>query len=80
MKLAKRRIIMRVDLDTQTIQELESFSDRVGMTRFEVTSRIMKWFSRQDRRMCENILGMHGPAPAREAGVVVLQKIAAGEE
>jgi hypothetical protein len=80
MKVAKRRIIMRIDLDTRTIQELESFSASMGMTRFAVTSRIMSWFAKQDRQLCENILGMHGPEQAKEAGQLILQKIANGDE
>jgi hypothetical protein len=76
MKVAKRRLLLHVNLREKTVKTFETISDQMGMKPYTLASRLMRWFVQQDDGIRERILGLHGPEEAKHAAEIILKRIA----
>jgi hypothetical protein len=46
--MADRRVVMRIQLDTASKDDLDNLCEKRGMTQIAVMSRLVSWFVKQD--------------------------------
>lgn len=76
----EKRYSMNINARPQTQEIIISESERTGMDRTELVTRILDWFARQDEGLRAMILGILPESLHVDVARAILEKMAAGEK
>lgn len=74
------RKIMRIELRSESKQQLMEVTERHGMTQVAALSRVVEWFASQQPPLQAAILGQYPESLSREIAALVLQKLSSQAE
>jgi hypothetical protein len=75
MKVAKRRILIHVNLSPKTVKKFDMISQQFGMAPHTLASRLLRWFEQQDGEIREKILTARTARESRELAQILLHRI-----
>lgn len=70
------RIILRIELSPSAKKKLNITSDQLGMTQVAMLSRLVEWFSHQDRAVKAGIMQCYPGEIESEVAKIILQQMA----
>lgn len=71
----QRRHIMRIELTGPAKKQLESLSDRHGMTQVAMMSRLVEYFATQDELIQSAIVGRYPGEIQRDISKLILRRM-----
>jgi len=74
-----KRIIMRIELRSESKDRLDEFCTRTGMTKVAAVSRLIDWFCRQSDTLQAMIQGLFPQSIESQVAVMTLKAIAANK-
>jgi hypothetical protein len=72
---AKKRSIMRIEMDVDAKDRLEDICQRRGMTQISVMSRVVNWFSDQDDSVQTAVLASPSTGSSPALSKTLLKKL-----
>ena len=71
-----KRVILRVELEPGSKENLDSFCDRTGMTKVAAGSRLIDWFCKQPESVQAIIQGLFPPPIEGDIAELILKQLA----
>ncbi len=75
MNNAPHRVVFRVEVEKQTVDEFEKISEESGITRIALASKLLNWFSSQPTHVQAHVLGMYGEQASQQVVREILGSI-----
>ena len=75
--VANSRIIMRIEVETESKDQLDAFCERTGMTKVAAASRLIDWFAKQPDIIQAVVQGLFPASIEADVAAIVLKRLAA---